>query len=177
MLEGPGIVDYVVGASPSPGVFVIGVNENPSHQHFLKYYKMGDGPLYVFYTPYHLCHFEVPNTIARAVLFDDATISPLSPRVDVVTTAKIDLKKGQILDGIGQYMTYGLAENAEIVARDGLLPMGISEGCQLKRDISKDKVLCYSDVIIPSDRLIDKLRYEQNRYFFPQYYEECYSCE
>ena len=38
----------------------------------MTYHKMGDGPLYAFYTPYHLCNFEVPFTVARAALFGDA---------------------------------------------------------------------------------------------------------
>jgi len=68
-----GIVDYVVGASPGPGVFVLGTHDDPEQKHFLELYKLGKGPIYSFYTPYHLCHFEVQNTIARAVLFQDAT--------------------------------------------------------------------------------------------------------
>ncbi|MBL0700615.1 MAG: NAD(P)-dependent oxidoreductase, partial [Desulfosarcina sp.] len=69
LLEGPGIVDYVVGAEPGPGVFVLGTHDNPKQQHYLNLYKLGEGPLYCFYTPYHLCHFEAPLTAARAVLF------------------------------------------------------------------------------------------------------------
>ena len=69
LIEGPGIVDYVVGAEPAPGVFVLGTHDHPAQQHYLNLYKLGTGPLYCFYTPYHLCHFEVPLTAARAVLF------------------------------------------------------------------------------------------------------------
>ena len=72
LLKGPGIVDYVFGAEPGPGVLVLGTNGNPSRQHYLILYKRGEGPLSAFYTPYHLCRFEVLNTIARAVLFNDA---------------------------------------------------------------------------------------------------------
>ena len=70
-----GLVDYVLGAEPAPGVFVIGFNDDPIEQQYLDYYKMGSGPLYVFYTPYHLCHFEVPLSVARAALFKDAAVS------------------------------------------------------------------------------------------------------
>jgi predicted homoserine dehydrogenase-like protein len=164
--EGAGIVDYVVGAEPGPGVFVVGMHDNPSQQDYLNLYKLGPGPFYCFYTPYHLCHFEVPYTIARAVLLGDATIAPIGrPFVDVVATAKIDLKAGQVLDGIGYYMTYGQCENANVVNSLNLLPMGLAEGCQLKRDIVKDEVLEYSDVILPEGRLCDRLRAEQNDYF------------
>jgi predicted homoserine dehydrogenase-like protein len=166
LLDGPGIVDYVVGAVPSPGVFVLGTHEHPTQTHYLNLYKLGPGPLYCFYTPYHLCHFEVPNTVARAVLFHDATIAPLSGSVvDVVTTAKIDLKAGQVLDGLGWYMTYGQCENASTARAESQLPMGLAEGCRLKRDIPKDQVLTYGDVEIPEGRLCDKLRAEQDKFF------------
>ena len=164
--EGPGIVDYVVGAEPGPGVFVLGMHDDPIQQHYLNLYKLGEGPLYCFYTPYHLCHFEVPNTVARAVLFHDAAITPAgAPRVDVVAAAKIDLKAGQTLDGMGHYMTYGLAENSDVVAAQSLLPIGLAEGCRLVRDVPKDQVLTYGDVELPAGRLSDALRREQNARF------------
>jgi predicted homoserine dehydrogenase-like protein len=165
LLEGPGIVDYVVGAEPAPGVFVLGTIEHPLHKHYLNYYKLGEGPLYCFYTPYHLCHFEIPHTAARAVLFNDATLAPLRPCVEVVTTAKIDLKAGQTIDGIGHYMVYGLCENADVTYKERLLPIGVSEGCILKNDIPKDQAITYNDVIVPEGRLVDKLRKEQEEHF------------
>jgi predicted homoserine dehydrogenase-like protein len=166
LMEGNGIVDYVVGAMPNPGVFVLGTHDHPTQQHYLNLYKLGAGPLYCFYTPYHLCHFEVPNTIARAVLFRDAAISPLdAPRVEVVATAKTDLKAEQVLDGIGYYMTYGQCENADIARAEKLLPMGLAEGCRLKRNMRKDQVLTYDDVDVPDGRLCDKLRAEQDVFF------------
>jgi predicted homoserine dehydrogenase-like protein len=165
LLDG-GLVDYVVGAEPAPGVFVLGYNEQPLQQRYLKYYKMGDGPLYVFYTPYHLCHLEVPVTVARAVLFQDATLAPLGgPVCDVITAAKRDLQAGEVLDGIGGFHSYGLLENADVCQVENLLPMGLSEGCRLKGDISKDRVITYADVELPAGRLCDRLRDEQTAYF------------
>jgi predicted homoserine dehydrogenase-like protein len=170
LTEGPGIVDYVVGAEPGPGVFVLGTHDHPTQKHYLNLYKLGEGPLYCFYTPYHLCHFEVHNTVARAVLFHDAAIAPLGrPLVDVVATAKIDLNAGQVLDGMGFYMTYGQCENADVVMSERLLPIGLAEGCRLKRNIPRDQVLTYDDVDLPQDRLCDRLREEQNELFFKMY--------
>jgi predicted homoserine dehydrogenase-like protein len=167
-IDGPGIVDYVVGASPGPGVFVLGTIENPTQRHYLNLYKLGEGPLYCFYTPYHLCHFEVPNTIARAVLFRDATIAPAGPpRVDVVATAKTDLKAGDTLDDIGYFMTYGQCESAHLVRKGRLLPLGIAAGCRLARDVARDEVLTYDDVELPQGRFIDRLRAEQEAMFVP----------
>jgi len=166
LIEGPGIVDYVVSAEPGPGVFVLGVQDNPIQQHYLNLYKLGEGPLYLFYTPYHLCHFEVPNTVARAILFNDAALTPIgAPQVSVITAAKIDLKAGETLDGIGYYMTYGLCENADTTAAERLLPLGVAEGCVLKRDIPKDQVITYDDVVLPEGRLVDKLLAQQAAYF------------
>ena len=167
LMAGPGIVDYVVGAEPAPGVFVLGTHDHPAQKHYLNLYKMGEGPLYCFYTPYHLCHFEVPNTVARAVLFGDATITPQgAPRVDVVTTAKIDLEPGQVLDGMGDYMTYGLCENSDTLHAQNLLPIGLAEGCKLKNPVQKDQVLTTDDISFPEDRLCDRLWSEQNSHFF-----------
>ncbi|MBD2499575.1 NAD(P)H-dependent oxidoreductase [Anabaena azotica] len=164
-----GIVDYVVGAKPGPGVYVLATHDDPKQRHYLNLYKLGEGPLYSFYTPYHLCHFEVPLSVARVVLFQDAVMAPLAgPLVDVVTTAKIDLKAGETLDGIGFYMTYGQCENSDIVQQQKLLPMGLAEGCRLKRDIPKDQVLTYDDVELPEGRLCDQLRAEQDKYFAPE---------
>jgi predicted homoserine dehydrogenase-like protein len=162
-----GIVDYVVGAVPGPGVFVLGTIAHQQQRHYLALYKLGDGPLYCFYTPYHLCHFEVPNTVARAVLFKDAAIAPAgAPCVEVVATAKRDLRRGEELDDIGHFMTYGQCENVDIARRERLLPMGLAPGCKLLRDLAKDAVLTLDDVALPAGRLIDRLRAEQDTLFF-----------
>ena len=162
--EGNGIVDYVVGASPGPGVFVLGMHPHPTQQHYLNLYKLGEGPLYCFHTPYHLCHFEVPATIARAVDFGDAALAPAGHmQVEVVASAKVDLKTGDELDGFGGYLAYGLAENAEAARAEQLLPIGLTEErCRIIRPVAKDEVLTYDDVELPGDRLCDRLRIEQD---------------
>ncbi|GAA1393866.1 NAD(P)H-dependent oxidoreductase [Luteococcus peritonei] len=162
-----GAVDYVVKAKPGPGVYVLATQDDPKQQHYLNLYKLGEGPLYPFYTPYHLCHFEVPTTIARAVLLGDACIKPLpdGPRVEVVPMAKRPLKAGQALDAKGGYDYYGVCEKAEVQRRDNLLPLGLAEGCVLKRDIAQDEVIGYADVEVPAGRLADRLRAEQDALF------------
>ncbi len=161
-----GIVDYVVGARPGPGVFVLATHDDPKQRHYLNLYKLGQGPLYCFYTPYHLCHFEVPLSVARAVLFGDPVLKPLAgPVVDVITLAKTDLRAGDVLDGLGHYATYGQCENAEVVREQRLLPIGLAEGCRLKRAVMRDEVLTYDDVEVPGGRLADELRAEQDARF------------
>ncbi len=161
-----GIVDYVLGAEPHTGAFVLGYTDHPVKQEYLRYFKMGDGPLYAFYTPYHLPHLQVVPTIARAALFGDATVAPRgAPVCDVLTVAKRDLKAGDILDGIGGFTCYGTIDNAEIARRDNLLPMGLSEGCRLVRDVARDEAIAYEDVVLPEGRLADRLRAEQAAHF------------
>ena len=160
-----GIIDYVVG-TPLTKVYVLAEHSDPKQQTYLNLYKMGEGPLYSFFIPYHLVHFEVPNAIARVALFRDSLAPPLAgPVVEVCAVAKRDLKAGETLDDYGMYMTYGEAVNVDEMSRQQYLPEGLVEGCELKRDISKDAVLTYGDVELPPGRLADRLRAEQYRHF------------
>jgi predicted homoserine dehydrogenase-like protein len=160
-----GIIDYVVG-TPLTKVYCLAEHPDPKQQHYLNLYKMGEGPLYSFFIPYHLVHFEVPNAIARVVLFRDHVAKPLGgPVVEVCAVAKRDLKAGEILDDYGMYMTYGEAANAEEMSSGRYLPEGLVEGCTLLKDIPKDSLLTYDDVRLPPGRIADQLRAEQYRAF------------
>ena len=160
-----GVVDYVVG-TPLTKVYILAEHSDPKQQHYLNLYKMGDGPLYSFFIPYHLVHFEVPTSIARVVLFRDQVAKPLGgPVVEVCAVAKRDLNAGEILDDYGMYMTYGEAVNADEMCRNRYLPEGLVEGCALTRDVPKDSVITYDDIILPPNRLADRLRAEQYRVF------------
>lgn len=160
-----GIVDYVVG-TPLTKIYCLAEHTDPKQQHYLKLYKMGEGPLYAFFLPYHLVHFEIPNAIARVSLFRDEIAPPLGgPVVEVCAVAKRDLKAGETLDEYGMYMTYGEAVNVDEMSSNRYLPEGLVEGCILKKDIKKDEVLTYDDVILPANRLADRLRAEQYRHF------------
>lgn len=167
-----GIVDYVLGSKPGNGAFVVGYSDAPVKQEYMRYFKMGDGPLYVFYTPFHLPQLQVAVTIGRAALFHDAAVAPQGPPMcDVVTIAKRDLRQGQALDGIGGFDTFGVIENADQSQRERLLPMGLSAGCTLRHDVAKDTPLTYADVEVPAGRLCDRLRAEQDAVFFAPAHE------
>jgi predicted homoserine dehydrogenase-like protein len=160
-----GIIDYVVG-TPLTKVYCLAEHPDPKQQHYLNLYKMGEGPLYSFFVPYHLVHFEVHNAIARTVLFRDRVAQPLGgPVVEVCAVAKRDLKAGEILDEYGMFMTYGEAVNVCEMSDRRYLPEGLVEGCRLVRNIRKDDVLTYNDVQLPEGRLADRLRAEQYRHF------------
>ena len=162
-----GIVDYVVGASPSPGVFVLAANDDPQREIYLRYGKLGDGPLYSFYVPYHLTALEAPLSAARVALFRDDVVSaaPAPPMVDVVARAKRDLSAGEVLDGIGGFCTYGACERSDVAAEGRFLPMGLADGGRMLRSVARDEVLSYDDVELPEDRLVVELRREQDDRF------------
>jgi predicted homoserine dehydrogenase-like protein len=173
-----GIVEYVVGAQPSPGVFCLAEHSDPKQRHYLNLYKLGDGPLYSFYAPYHLCHFEVPNTIARVVLFGDAAGQPIGgPCVEVCAVAKRDLAAGEVLDDYGHFMTYGEAVNSSEMRGGRYLPEGLVAGCRLTRPIARDTVITYDDVELPAGRLADRLHDEQYAAFADRRPDEAHRSE
>jgi predicted homoserine dehydrogenase-like protein len=158
-----GLVDYALGAAPHTGAFVIVHEESPLKKTQLTYYKLGNGPFYVFYTPFHLPHIQIASTIGRAVIHHDATVAPISgPVCEVVTVAKRDLKVGESLDGIGGFCTYGLIDNTTAARATSALPIALSEGCVMRRNVSKDTVLSFEDVQPPASGLIQELWREQN---------------
>ncbi len=164
-----GLVEYALGAAPHTGAFVIGHNEHPEKRKLMAYLKMGEGPYYMFYQPFHLPPWQVAHSAARAVLFNDATITPRgAPVCDTVSYAKRDLKAGERLDGMGGFTCYGLVERADVCQRENALPIAISLDCTLKHHIAKDQPIRYADVQLPPDRLVDRLRAEQSQRFFAE---------
>ncbi|WP_298824550.1 NAD(P)-dependent oxidoreductase [uncultured Piscinibacter sp.] len=161
-----GLIDYSLGAAPHTGAFVICRNDHPEKRKLMAYLKMGNGPLYMFYTPYHLPPWQIPHSVARAVLFNDPTITPRgAPVCDTISYAKRDLKAGETLDGMGGFTCYGLVERYEVCARESFVPIAVSLDCVLTRDVPKDQPIRYGDVRLPAGRLVDRLRAEQAQRF------------
>ena len=162
MLE-TGLVDYALGAAPHTGAFVIVHEDSPLKKVQLAYYKLGDGPFYVFYTPFHLPHIQIASTIGRAVIHRDPTVAPIGgPVCEVVAVAKRNLRVGERLDGIGGFCTYGLVDNTIAARATAALPIGLSEGRVLRRDVAKDEVLSFSDVEAAPEGIVETLWREQN---------------
>jgi predicted homoserine dehydrogenase-like protein len=135
-------VDYVLGAQPKGGVFVIGFTDN-KHQHdSLAWFpsEMGPGPFYLFSRPYHLVHFEAMNTVVSAVFDGQSILKPdYGFQTNVYAYAKRDLKRGETLDAIGGYTCYGLIENcADNLTRPGL-PICLADGVVLNQDVRQDE--------------------------------------
>jgi predicted homoserine dehydrogenase-like protein len=140
-------VDYLLGAEPNGGVFVVGHGDHPYQRGMMAYYKMGTGPFYLFYRPYHLCHVEAMACIAEAALNQAALLEPAAGfRTNVFAYAKRDLAAGEVLDGIGGYACYGMIENCGAGGAHPGLPICLAEGVILERDVAGGAPILLEDV-------------------------------
>lgn len=149
---GKPFVDYILGAQPDGGVFVVGRCDDPYQKSMMTYYKMGDGPFYVFYRPYHLCHVEALKEVAKAFLYGRSLLKPDHGfRANVYAYAKHDLHAHDTLDGIGGFACYGMIENATGPHNPGL-PICLAEDVRLRRDVAKGEKILLEDIECPDAR-------------------------
>jgi predicted homoserine dehydrogenase-like protein len=150
------IVDYILGAEPRGGLFVIGHTADKFQQGTLGWFPpdIGPGPFYLFYKPYYLGHIEALQCVAEAYLDGTARLQPVyGMKTNVFSYAKRDLKKGELLDGKGGHQCYGLIENMEDSLENQGLPILITDKVKLKRDISKNQRITLQDVeFSPTDK-------------------------
>ncbi|MDN3450658.1 NAD(P)-dependent oxidoreductase [Planococcus sp. APC 3906] len=159
------IVEYINGVAP--GVFAIVASEKEEVNHEMQYLSMGDGPNYVLYRPYHLTSLETPISIARAFIYNEATIAPWKGlQAETVAVAKTDLEEGQFLDSIGGFTVYGSILSATEAKEKNALPMGlVDRNVQLKRSIKKGQIISYDDVVQTKESTIWRLRRMQDDTF------------
>jgi predicted homoserine dehydrogenase-like protein len=163
-----GVVDYILGAMPGGGIYVVGYCNDPVQMSYLKYYKMGEGPFYLFYRPYHLCHLETPRAIAKLCLQKQAILAPVfgQPSI-VIALAKRDLKKGEeIKEGIGSDYFYGLIELKDTAEAINAAPIALIDPedgspCRMKRNVPKDSVVTFDDLEIPDSNLLRLFKKQQ----------------
>lgn len=147
-------VDYLLGAEPGGGVFAIGYCDHPYQREMLAYYKLGTGPYYLFYRPYHLCHIEAIASMIEAIRERRSILQPtFGLRTNVFAYAKRSLREGEALDGVGGYSCYGLIENCVPPTRHPGLPICLAERVVLNRDFERDEPVLLADVRFETDRL------------------------
>jgi predicted homoserine dehydrogenase-like protein len=164
ILHRRGVVDYALG-NIAPGVFLIITTQQPKVIKDLKYLRLGPGPYWALYRPYHLANIETPLSVAQAVLLKQTTLAPQGPPVaETTTVAKRDLRTGEVLDGLGGTTVHGGIERADVAREARMLPLGLSERARVRRDIAQGKTLTYDDVeldersfIVHARRLQDML--------------------
>ncbi len=156
ILEKEKIADFVFGIAP--GVFIAVRTNNEVIDHEMRFLKIGKGPNYILYRPFHLTSIEAPISIAQAYFFKIPTIAPLSdkPFADTIAVAKRDLKAGDHLDFAGGKTIYGTIVEYNYARDNDYLPYGfVSEEVILKKDVNRGELLKYSDVILPESILLE----------------------
>lgn len=162
------VVEYVDGLAP--GVFVIVKSDNEIVDEELRYLLKVDqshNNHYTLYRPYHLASLETPNTIAKAVMYNDYSIKPIEgPVSETVARAKRDIKQGEEIDGIGGYSVRGEITSHQNMKDTNAFPIGIiTKGTTATKDIKKDEILTYDNTDLNKDSVIYKLRQEQDKVF------------
>jgi predicted homoserine dehydrogenase-like protein len=149
-----GVVEYTLGGDFGGGVGIIGFADDPDMvQPYMRYAKLGDGPDYFFFRPYHLLHFELPVSIAEAVLDHRGLGNPVArPVAEVIAVAKRTLRPGDELDGIGGFTCYGLIDTAE--GADGLLPIGLAEHATVRHAVRQDEPIAIGDVELRASEIL-----------------------
>ncbi|MDR1514501.1 MAG: hypothetical protein LBS45_02300 [Synergistaceae bacterium] len=158
-------VEYVNGVAP--GVFLIFASDQPDINHELQYVRLGSGPNYALYRPYHLTSLETPLSVARACLDGMPTIVPRAGLVaETGTIAKRDLKAGERLDGIGGFTIRGTFISAGEAKEKNVLPMGlVDENTVMKNDVKRGALITYADVELDRNAMMPHLRKLQDTLF------------
>lgn len=168
ILNQEGVVDYALG-KVAPGVFVIVTTDNKRMKKDLEYMGMGKGPNYLLYRPYHLASMEIPLSIARAVIYNEPTLTCRRRAVaETITVAKRDLSSGKRIDGIGRFDVYGSIEKASLARRENLLPLGLAEGAVLKENVKKGEYIRMDQVELDDKSILVSLRRLQDKILSPE---------
>jgi len=161
--SGEGRVDYSIGKGVAPGVFVVAEMDHPRIRERMEDLKMGEGPYFTFFRPYHLTSLEVPLTCARVVLYGKADMVPMArPVAEVCAVAKKDMAVGETLDQIGEYcyrawiMTVAQARSA------GAIPCGLLTGAKVTAPIKKGDLITRANAAVPANSKIAALRARQD---------------
>ena len=161
ILSEKGRVDYGLGIAP--GVFLVFTTDHPKLVRDLQYLKVGEGPYWALYRPYHLTSLETPVSIAKAVLRGETTLATdRPPSAETVAVAKKPLRSGETIDGIGGFCVYGVIEKAEVARRENLAPLGLATGARLTNDVEVGALLTYEDLELDESNTIIRLRREQD---------------
>lgn len=173
ILNQTGIIEVICGVEPSGGVYAVVKTDKPEILDSLSYYKMGDGPHYLLYQPYHMPGIEMLYGLYINVVEHQSVVEPLgAPVSDVTTFAKRDLKKGQQLDCIGGYDYFGVMDSAEDSVSNNAVPLGLASGAVLLTDIPKGEPITLDQVQINGHEIGWDLRQHFNAMVSPKGYEK-----
>jgi len=146
-------VDYAVG-DIAPGVFVVFTSKQESIINELKYLKMGDGPNFVLYKPYHLGNIEAPMSIYDIVFSKKSTLTVKKEMItSVAAIAKKDIKVDDFMDRIGGHTFFGIAIVYKEMIEKSYVPIGLVEGSRVKENIKKGEIISFDKIECNSDSI------------------------
>ena len=158
-----GRVDYTIGKGVAPGVFVVAEMDHPRIRERMEDLKMGEGPYFTFFRPYHLTSLEVPLTCARVVLYGKADMVPMPrPVAEVCAVAKKDMGVGETLDQIGEYCYRAWIMTAPEARDAGAIPCGLLTGAKVTAPIRKGDLITRANAAVPANSKIAILRARQD---------------
>lgn len=154
VLPDPGRVDFTLMGDFGSGVGIVARHPNQElHQQAMGFYKMGPGPDYFFFRPYHLVHLEIPLTIAELILDNEPLITIDQPHVaEVVAIAKKDLEVNEKLDCIGGFSAYGHIDTT--AGAVGLLPVGLVEYATATAPVLQDEAIPLASVDLDTTKTV-----------------------
>jgi len=159
-----GRVDFTIGKGVAPGVFVVAEMDHPRIRERMEDLKMGKGPYFTFFRPYHLTSLEVPLTCARAVLYGKADMVPMArPVAEVCAVAKTDLAVGDTLDQIGEYCYRAWIMKADEARAAKAIPCGLLTGAKVTAPIRKGELITSANAAVPAGSKIAALRARQDK--------------
>jgi predicted homoserine dehydrogenase-like protein len=145
------------------GVFVVFEAPNDYAQRCFQEYGVrtdATGRVSALYRPFHLIGLELNVSILSAALRGEPTGAPTGFRGDVVSTAKRDLRAGEVLDGEGGACVWGKLMPAADSLRRGGLPIGLANRVPLVRDVPQGQPVTWDDVRI--DTADEAYRYRRS---------------
>jgi predicted homoserine dehydrogenase-like protein len=146
ILSRSGAVDYTIGKGVAPGVFCIVKPRHDRVSERMTDLKVGAGPCYALFRPYHLTSLETPLSAARAVMHKRADLAPLDhPVAECTALAKRDLAPGEKLGKIGERDYRGFAMRWIEARERGAVPLGLAEAAKVTKPIRKGEQLTYAN--------------------------------
>ena len=112
----------------------------------------------MIYRPQHFVGHEMPLGIVRMMLSGESIGAPIGQVSEVVAAAKKRLTPGTILDGEGGYTVCGLAERAEIAHEQKLVPIGLTQGAEVLKEIAEEGLITYDNVRLKPSLALDLKR-------------------
>ena len=131
------------------GVYIVIKAKNQYVKNCFKDYGMvtdTSGNYSAIWRPYHYIGLELAQSIYSIALENKATGFTKYYNAEVASYAKKNLKAGERLDGEGGFCVRGKLINSKKSKEEKILPLGLTNGAIVKKDIKKDEVIKLTDI-------------------------------